>query len=132
LWLDHDQMKQVLINLIKNALQAMAPGGKLAVATERAEDSVVISVRDTGKGIPADEIGRVFDPYQSLRAGGMGLGLMIVRRIVQQHGGAIEGDSGVGRGTGFRIRLPTPEKRARLLEAAPSAGPTPAAGSEPS
>ncbi|MBM3887757.1 MAG: ATP-binding protein, partial [Verrucomicrobia bacterium] len=57
------------------------------------------------------------EPYQGRRAGGMGLGLMIVRRIVQQHGGAIEVDSLVGRGTVFRIRLPTPEKRMRLLEA---------------
>jgi signal transduction histidine kinase len=121
LWLDHDQMKQVLINLIKNALHAMTAGAKLTVTTERIEDSVVISVRDTGKGIPADEIGRIFDPYQSQRTGGMGLGLMIVRRIVQQHGGAIEVDSVVGRGTVFRIRLPTPEKRVRILEAAPGA-----------
>jgi signal transduction histidine kinase len=99
----------------------MTAGGKLTVTTERVEDSIVISVRDTGKGIPSDEIGRIFEPYQSRRAGGMGLGLMIVRRIVQQHGGAIEVDSVVGRGTVFRIRLPTPEKRVRLLEAAPSA-----------
>jgi len=117
LWLDHDQMKQVLINLIKNALQAMTAGGKLTVGTERIEDSVVISVCDTGQGIASDEIGRIFEPYQGRRAGGMGLGLMIVRRIVQQHGGAIEVDSLVGRGTVFRIRLPTPEKRMRLLEA---------------
>lgn len=116
-WLDHDQMKQVFINLIKNALQAMEPGGRLAVTTERTEDFVTVSVSDTGAGIPPDLIGRIFEPYESTKKGGSGLGLMIVRRIVQQHGGAIDVDSAVGKGTVFRLRLPTQEKRARVLEA---------------
>ncbi|MCX6911070.1 MAG: ATP-binding protein [Verrucomicrobia bacterium] len=118
-WLDHDQMKQVFINLIKNALQAMKPGGTLTVATERAEDCVTVSVSDTGAGIPPHLIGRIFEPYESTKKGGSGLGLMIVRRIVQQHGGAIDVDSVVGKGTVFRLRLPTREKRARVLEAPP-------------
>ena len=117
-WLDHDQMKQVFINLIKNALQAMKPGGKLAVATERTGDYVTVSVTDTGAGIPPNLIGKIFEPYESTKQGGSGLGLMIVRRIVQQHGGAIDVDSAVGKGTVFRVRLPTREKRARVLEAA--------------
>ena len=117
-WLDHDQMKQVFINLIKNALQAMKPGGTLTVATERAEDGVVVSVSDTGVGIPPHLIGRIFEPYESTKKGGSGLGLMIVRRIVQQHGGAMDVDSVVGKGTVFRLRLPT-EKRAPVLEAPP-------------
>ena len=117
-WFDHDQMKQVFINLIKNALQAMKPGGTLTVATERAEDAVVVSVSDTGTGIPPHLIGRIFEPYESTKKGGSGLGLMIVRRIVQQHGGAIDVDSVVGKGTVFRLRLPT-EKRAPVLEAPP-------------
>ncbi len=118
-WLDHDQMKQVFINLIKNALQAMGPGGKLTVATERTEESVVVSISDTGAGIPPNLIGRIFEPYESTKQGGSGLGLMIVRRIVQQHGGAIDVDSAVGKGTVFRLRLPTREKRARALAASP-------------
>lgn len=119
-WLDHDQMKQVFINLIKNALQAMKPGGNLTVATERTEDFVVVNVSDTGAGIPPDLIGRIFEPYESTKKGGSGLGLMIVRRIVQQHGGAIDVDSAVGKGTVFRVRLPTQEKRARMLGESPS------------
>ena len=117
-WLDHDQMKQVFINLIKNALQAMKPGGKLTVATERTADYVTVSVTDTGAGIPPNLIGRIFEPYESTRQGGSGLGLMIVRRIVQQHDGAIDVDSAVGKGTAFRVRLPTRERRARVLESA--------------
>jgi len=116
LWLDHDQMKQVFINLIKNALQAMKPGGRLTVATERADNSVLVSVSDTGAGIPPHLIGKIFEPYESTKKGGSGLGLMIVRRIVQQHGGAIDVDSVVGKGTVFRLRLPTREKLARVLE----------------
>jgi len=116
-WLDHDQVKQVFINLIKNALQAMKPGGTLTIATERTEDYVVVNVTDTGAGIPPNLIGRIFEPYESTKQGGSGLGLMIVRRIVQQHGGAIDVDSAVGKGTAFRVRLPTREKRARVLEA---------------
>ncbi|MBI5686112.1 MAG: PAS domain-containing protein [Verrucomicrobia bacterium] len=116
-WLDHDQMKQVFINLIKNALQAMKPGGKLAVATERTEEFVIVNVTDTGAGIAPHLIGKIFEPYESTKQGGSGLGLMIVRRIVQQHGGAIDVDSAVGKGTVFRVRLPTPERRARVLEA---------------
>lgn len=118
-WFDHDQMKQVFINLIKNALQAMKPGGRLTVATERAEDCVLVSVSDTGAGIPPNLIGKIFEPYESTKKGGSGLGLMIVRRIVQQHGGAMDVDSVVGKGTVFRLRLPTREKRARVLEAPP-------------
>ena len=116
-WLDHDQMKQVFINLIKNALQAMKPGGKLTVATERTEEFVMVIVTDTGAGIPPNLIGKIFEPYESTKQGGSGLGLMIVRRIVQQHGGGIDVDSVVGKGTVFRVRLPTREKRARVLEA---------------
>lgn len=119
-WLDHDQMKQVFINLIKNALQAMEPGGNLTVATERTEDFVVVNVSDTGAGIPPNLIGRIFEPYESTKKGGSGLGLMIVRRIVQQHGGAIDVDSAVGKGTVFRVRLPTQEKRARMLGVSPA------------
>ncbi|MBI5397288.1 MAG: PAS domain-containing protein [Verrucomicrobia bacterium] len=117
-WLDHDQMKQVFFNLIKNALEAMPRGGKLTVATEAAGNHVVISVADTGAGIPPDQIGRIFDPYRSTKPDGSGLGLMIVRRIVQEHGGALDVDSAVGKGTVFRVRLPVREKRVRVLEAA--------------
>jgi PAS domain S-box-containing protein len=115
-WFDHDQMKQVFINLIKNALQAMKPGGKLTLATERTEDFVTVTITDTGAGIPPNLIGKIFEPYESTKQGGSGLGLMIVRRIIQQHGGAIDVDSAVGKGTVFRVHLPTREKRARVLE----------------
>jgi signal transduction histidine kinase len=117
-WLDRDQMKQVFFNLIKNALQAMTRGGRLTLTTEATPDDVLISVADSGAGIPPERIGRIFDPYQTTRREGSGLGLMIVRRIVQEHGGAIDVDSRVGKGTVFRVRLPIREKRARLLEAA--------------
>lgn len=122
-WLDHDQMKQVFFNLIKNALEAMPAGGKLTVATQSAAGHVVVSVADTGAGIPPEQIGRIFDPYRSTKPDGSGLGLMVVRRIVQEHGGALDVDSAVGKGTVFRVRLPIREKRARLLESGRSTSP---------
>jgi PAS domain S-box-containing protein len=117
---DRDQLKQAFYNLIKNALHAMRPGGILRIRTETADSHLVISFTDTGHGIAADHIGRIFEPYYTTRKEGTGLGLMIVQRIVREHGGTIDVESAPGRGTTVRLKLPIYEKRTRLLQAANS------------
>lgn len=115
--LDPTQIQQALVNLIKNAMQAMAKGGMLTLQTGEGADGVWASVTDTGGGIPQDQINRIFDPFFTTKKQGTGLGLMIVQRIVRVHGGRIELESQVGRGTTFRLWLPLHERRLRLLEA---------------
>jgi PAS domain S-box-containing protein len=114
---DPTQIQQVLVNLIKNAMQAMTRGGTLTIQTGEGSDGVWVSVGDTGGGIPQDQINRIFEPFYTTKKKGTGLGLMIVQRIVRAHGGRIELESHVGRGTTFRIWLPLHERRPRLLEA---------------
>ena len=114
---DATQMQQVLVNLVKNAAQAMTTGGTLTLQTGENSDGVWISVADTGGGIPEEQINRIFEPFYTTKKRGSGLGLMIVQRIVRAHGGKIELESHVGRGTTFRIWLPLHERKPRLLEA---------------
>jgi two-component system, sporulation sensor kinase E len=115
--LDAGQMKQVLVNLIKNAMQAMTRGGILTLQTSSAGDWVWVDVSDTGGGIAEDKIKHIFEPFYTTKKKGTGLGLMIVQRIVRQHGGHIELESRVGQGTRFRIRLPLQERQPKLLGA---------------
>jgi PAS domain S-box-containing protein len=114
---DATQMQQVLVNLIKNAAQAMTTSGTLTLQTGENSDGVWISVADTGGGILPEQISRIFEPFYTTKKRGSGLGLMIVQRIVRAHGGKIELESRVGRGTTFRIWLPLHERKPRLLEA---------------
>ncbi|HTL17441.1 MAG TPA: ATP-binding protein, partial [Patescibacteria group bacterium] len=114
---DPVQIQQVLVNLIKNAMQAMTKGGTLTLQTGEGADGVWVSIADTGGGIPQDRINRIFEPFFTTKEKGSGLGLMIVQRIVRAHGGRIELQSQVGRGTTFRIWLPLHERKPRLLEA---------------
>ena len=115
--LDAQQIQQVLVNLVKNALQAMSKGGTLTIQTGETSDDVWVSVTDTGGGIPQEQINRIFEPFYTTKKKGSGLGLMIVQRIVRTHGGRIEVESQVGRGTTFRIWLPLHDRKPRLLEA---------------
>ena len=115
--IDVTQMQQVLVNLIKNAMQAMPRGGTLTLQTGETNDHVWVSVGDTGGGIPQEQVTRIFEPFYTTKTKGSGLGLMIVQRIVRAHGGNIELESHEGRGTNFRIWLPLHERKPRLLEA---------------
>ncbi len=115
--IDAAQIQQVLVNLIKNAMQAMTTGGTLTLQTGETGDGVWVSIADTGRGIPKDEINRIFEPFFTTKKTGTGLGLMIVQRIIRAHSGRIEIESHVGRGTTFRILLPLRERPRRLLEA---------------
>lgn len=117
--IDPSQIQQVLVNLVKNAMQAMTRGGQLTLATGEGSEGVWVSVADTGSGIPQDQMGRIFEPFYTTRKKGTGLGLMIVQRIVRAHGGKLELESQVGKGTTFKIHLPWHERKPRLLEAPP-------------
>ncbi len=103
---DRDRVEQVVLNLVLNALQAMPGGGVLTLTAEPRRDGVVLTVDDTGPGIPADVRPRVFDPYFTTRPGGLGLGLAIARRIVETHGGTIDAGDAPGGGARFQVRLP--------------------------
>jgi two-component system, sporulation sensor kinase E len=113
---DATQLQQVLVNLVKNAMQAMTTSGTLTLQTGETSDDVWVSVSDTGGGIPQEQINRIFEPFYTTKKKGTGLGLMIVQRIVRAHNGRIELESNVGRGTTFRIWLPLHERKPRLLE----------------
>jgi len=115
--LDPAQIKQVLVNLVKNAIQAMTRGGTLTLQTDSGVDGVVLTVADTGGGIPQEQINRIFEPFYTTKKKGSGLGLMIVQRIVREHKGRIELESHVGQGTVFRVWLPLHERPVRLIEA---------------
>ncbi|MBI3876409.1 MAG: PAS domain S-box protein [Verrucomicrobia bacterium] len=115
--LDPAQIKQVLVNLIKNAAQAMTKGGVLTLSTGEAADGVWVSVADNGGGIPQELLNRIFEPFYTTKKKGSGLGLMIVQRIVREHGGRIKLDSHVGQGTTFNIWFPLRERKPKLLEA---------------
>jgi len=103
---DVDQVKQVLLNLIANALDAVPAGGRIVIATARKERHAVITVADTGPGIPADDIPLLFEPFFSRKSAGTGLGLSIAQRIIEDHHGTIDVTSVPGEGTLFTISLP--------------------------
>lgn len=115
--MDSVQIQQVLVNLIKNAMQAMTKGGTLTLTTGEGADGVWFNINDTGGGIPQDQINRIFEPFYTTKAKGTGLGLMIVQRIVRDHGGRIELESRVDEGTQFRVWLPLRDRKPRLLAA---------------
>ena len=105
---DRERLRQVFTNLIINALGAMPSGGSLSVETQIHTDKelVTIKVKDAGAGIAADRLGKIFEPFHTGKEGGMGLGLAIARKIVEQHRGNIKVESKIGAGTTFIVELP--------------------------
>jgi two-component system sensor histidine kinase HydH len=104
--LDSDQIRQVLDNLLRNALEATPAGGTVTLAAERVGDDVVLSVRDTGVGIDPEQLPRVFDLYFTTKAEGTGIGLAVSHQIVTAHGGSLDVESHPGEGTTMAVRLP--------------------------
>jgi signal transduction histidine kinase len=113
-WIDREQMKQVFMNLILNAIQAMREGGAIHISTrqyskdegELAGQFVQVEIRDTGVGIPEENIEHIFDPFFTNKDEGSGLGLSVSHQIVQEHGGFVTVESKVGKGTAFFVHVP--------------------------
>jgi PAS domain S-box-containing protein len=103
---DESQLWQAILNLIRNALEAMPNGGSLILGTARQDKEIVLVLRDTGHGIKPQDREHIFRPFFSTKTGGTGLGLPLTQQIIAEHGGRIECDSAEGRGTTFTIRLP--------------------------
>jgi signal transduction histidine kinase len=111
---DPEQIKQVLLNILLNAIQATNGEGKIWIETrvvqvsieEKNESFIQVEIRDTGMGIPKENLERIFDPFFSTRPEGSGLGLAISHQIIHEHGGFIQVDSEVGKGTSFKVHLP--------------------------
>jgi signal transduction histidine kinase len=105
---DPGQIEQVFINLISNAVQAVSDRwGRLEIATRAEDGFIVAEFKDNGCWIPEENLERLFEPLFTTRAKGIGLGLAVSRTLVEGHGGTIEVESEVRKGTTFRIRLPT-------------------------
>jgi PAS domain S-box-containing protein len=112
---DERHIKQVLLNLIKNAIAAMSEGGVLTVITEATDTEVFIRISDTGVGIPEENLSKIFEPYFTTKATGSGLGLTLVFKIIREHQGEITVKSRPNQGTCFTISLPIPQKESRLI-----------------
>jgi len=103
---DRDQIRQIIYNIAKNAVRAMAAGGTLSVLGREEDSWYSIRFTDTGRGMSEEELGRLFTPFSTAFDGGTGLGMAIVRRIVEDHGGAIDAESTPGEGTSVTVLLP--------------------------
>jgi signal transduction histidine kinase len=102
---DAEELKQVFVNLIDNAVKAMPGGGSLKLVSRQEENKIIIDVSDTGVGIPKEDFERIFDPFYSTRHEGTGLGLSITYRIIREHGGNIKVESKVGEGSTFQLQF---------------------------
>jgi len=113
------KLQQVFTNLLLNARDALPAGGRIRLATAWEDDAVMVEVADTGIGIAPENVARIYDPFFTTKGvgRGTGLGLAVSYGIVQEHSGHITVQSAPGRGTTFRITLPTAKARARLQAA---------------
>lgn len=114
---DRNQLKQVFFNVTKNAMESMNNGGYLRVSGRSDDEWVYIYVADTGVGISQEDLAKIFQPYYTSKDAGHGLGMLIVRRILREHGGQIGIDSQPGTGTLVTLQFPLKSRRVRLLEA---------------
>jgi len=112
---DRGQIKQVFFNLIKNAMEAMEAGGQLRVVTRKDDDFVYVQFMDTGSGISDEDLSKVFQAYYTTKKEGHGLGMMIVQRIMREHGGHINLESRQDLGTVITLQFPQQHRRTRLL-----------------
>lgn len=111
-YLDREIFKQALLNLILNAEQAMPKGGEITIQATLSPETLTLNLIDTGKGISAEGLEKIFKPFYSTRPGGTGLGLPTTKKIIEAHGGTISVQSEPGKGTKFSIRLPLKNSKA--------------------
>ena len=109
-FVDPNRVKEAIVNIITNAVQALSGTGTIAIKTSVQEHQVILEIRDTGKGIPKEELPSIFNPFYTTKSAGTGLGLAITHRIIQEHNGRIEVESELDKGTVFRIYLPIKEE----------------------
>lgn len=114
---DRNLIKQALFNVIKNAMEAMDNGGELRISTQTNDEFLTLKIKDTGVGIESDKIGGIFDAFTSTKDSGHGLGMMVVQRIMRDHGGQVGVDSQAGEGTTISLSFPLSSRRIRMLEA---------------
>lgn len=119
--LDPTQIKQALYNVIRNAYQAVEQGeGEISIKSEVTDFEVRLSIADNGSGMSPEEMGTMFEPFKTSKSEGTGLGMLIVRRILREHGGELEVESEEQVGTKVTLSLPRSDKRVRLLESNPT------------
>lgn len=106
IWADADQLKQITLNLLLNAIESSAAGGRVVLDVRHGPSAIVLEVRDQGAGIPPEQLETIFHPFFTTKESGTGLGLSLVHQMVVEHGGEITVESSVGRGTVFRVTLP--------------------------
>ena len=110
--LDEVSMRSTLINLMLNSIQAMAQGGELIVSTAASEETLRLSIADTGCGMTEDQVKNVFEPFYTTKSQGLGLGMSFASKIIEMHGGAVSVESHVNRGTSISIALPVEGEKA--------------------
>ena len=116
LMIDNNAIKQALLNIIKNAMNAIKDSGTIEVGAKIDSNNVVVSIKDTGVGIPEEALGKIFEPYYTTKSGGTGLGLTVVYKIMKEHQGDIQVHSVVGTGTTVRLIFPIPSGEHLALE----------------
>ncbi len=116
LMIDNNAIKQALLNIIKNAMNAIKDSGTIEVGAKIDSNNVVVSIKDTGVGIPEEALGKIFEPYYTTKSGGTGLGLTVVYKIMKEHRGDIQVHSVVGTGTTVRLIFPIPSGEHLALE----------------
>lgn len=114
--IDAEQLQQVYFNLLKNSLEAMKDGGTISILVSFDDNDITLAFHDSGAGMTGEQLSHLFEPYRTSKEHGTGLGLMISKRIIQDHGGRIEVESELGQGTKFTVHLPRLERRIRALK----------------
>jgi signal transduction histidine kinase len=107
-----DRLKQALLNIATNALEAMPDGGQMGMACEPRDGHASVLIRDSGPGIPPEVMGKIYGMYFTTKSGGTGIGLYVARSVVESHGGNIRVDSHAGEGTSFEVDLPLADANA--------------------
>jgi signal transduction histidine kinase len=118
---DSEQLKQVFFNIIGNAIEAITSKSEIKILSGLEDRFVFVKIIDHGSGISKDDLSKVFEPYYTTKASGNGIGMMIVHRIMRDHGGDVGIDSKVGAGTIVTLRFPRNSERSKLLESNPAA-----------
>ena len=109
--LDEAAIRAVTLNLVLNAVQAMSNGGQLSIATRKNGDKLCMEIKDTGPGMTPERIKQIFEPFNTTKSRGLGLGMPYAQKIIQQHGGRITVESELGKGTQVKIELPADARR---------------------